>query len=322
VYAGWVVNEELGIMPKTLRGNWEALVTTEEFERGIEILTNRSKKKVKAQKHDYLLRSLVFLEASPDDPTQPGNTLYRLACSTSNTGRARGGTAHYRLARYPINFPCSKVEALFEKCLQEIYIDKNHIEDIREYYLEHTAELLGKMKPNQRQTLEQALKRIDEEEARVLRLYASGMVSEEHWLNFWAEWNDKRRKLKQTIELNEEKYEQHIGNLDQALTIISNLSIIYKTLAFNDRKQVIRGIVERIVLRYDGMIARIDLQPPFSYLRDIHRQVREDKTDNRKTDEVNSIGSTTISGGGAKETRTHDPFNAIEVLSQLSYNPM
>jgi hypothetical protein len=74
------------------------------------------------------------------------------------------------------------------------------------------------------------------------------------------------------------------------------LSIIYKTLAFNDRKQVIQGIVERIVLRHDGMIARIDLQPPFSYLRDIHRQVSEDKTDNRKTDEEISIGLTCVTG--------------------------
>jgi hypothetical protein len=70
------------------------------------------------------------------------------------------------------------------------------------------------------------------------------------------------------------------------------------------------------------MIARIDLHPPLSYLRDIHRQVREDKTDNSKTDEVNSIGSTIISGSGPKETRTPDLISAIDTRSQLRYRPI
>jgi DNA invertase Pin-like site-specific DNA recombinase len=37
-YAGWVVSERDGIAPKTVRGNWEALVSTEEFEAGLVIL--------------------------------------------------------------------------------------------------------------------------------------------------------------------------------------------------------------------------------------------------------------------------------------------
>ena len=34
-YAGWVVSESDGITPKTIRGNWEALVSTEDFEAGL-----------------------------------------------------------------------------------------------------------------------------------------------------------------------------------------------------------------------------------------------------------------------------------------------
>lgn len=37
-YAGWVVSESDGITPKTIRGNWEALVSTEDFEAGLVIL--------------------------------------------------------------------------------------------------------------------------------------------------------------------------------------------------------------------------------------------------------------------------------------------
>jgi DNA invertase Pin-like site-specific DNA recombinase len=37
-YAGWVVSEIDGIAPKTIRGNWEPLVSTEDFEAGLAIL--------------------------------------------------------------------------------------------------------------------------------------------------------------------------------------------------------------------------------------------------------------------------------------------
>lgn len=37
-YAGWVVSACDGIAPKTIRGNWEPLVSTEDFEAGLEIL--------------------------------------------------------------------------------------------------------------------------------------------------------------------------------------------------------------------------------------------------------------------------------------------
>lgn len=37
-YAGWVVSECDGIAPKTIRGNWEPLVSTEDFETGLAIL--------------------------------------------------------------------------------------------------------------------------------------------------------------------------------------------------------------------------------------------------------------------------------------------
>ncbi|MCC6615216.1 MAG: recombinase family protein [Anaerolineae bacterium] len=37
-YAGWVVNEGDGIPPKTIRGNWEPLISTEDFEAGLALL--------------------------------------------------------------------------------------------------------------------------------------------------------------------------------------------------------------------------------------------------------------------------------------------
>jgi hypothetical protein len=52
---------------------------------------------------------------------------------------------------------------------------------IREYYIEEVADKLGRVRPDERAEIERSLKQIDEEEARVLRLYASSMVTEENW---------------------------------------------------------------------------------------------------------------------------------------------
>ena len=87
-YAGWIVSEKAGILPKTLRGNWEPIVTTEEFDRGLEILARRARNKYGKRKHDYLLKGLLYLQANPKNPTLSGDKLYRMQCSKSNTSRS------------------------------------------------------------------------------------------------------------------------------------------------------------------------------------------------------------------------------------------
>jgi hypothetical protein len=43
-----------------VRGSWERLVTTEEFERGLLILEKRHQHRVVRRKHDYLLKSMIY----------------------------------------------------------------------------------------------------------------------------------------------------------------------------------------------------------------------------------------------------------------------
>src|SRR5438128_1077912 len=62
-YAGWVVvdNKWAHILPETIRGSWEPLVSTEEFKRGLAILEKRNKNRQHKSKNFYLLQSLVYL---------------------------------------------------------------------------------------------------------------------------------------------------------------------------------------------------------------------------------------------------------------------
>lgn len=45
--------------------------------------------------------------------------------------------------------------------------------------------------------------------------------------------------------------------------------ILYETLSRSYQKELLRNVIERVVVSPDGEIARVDLLPPFAYLRDI-----------------------------------------------------
>lgn len=70
-YAGWVVtkNEYCTIPPKQVRGKWEPIVTTEEFEKGLAVLAKRNKTRMPAAKQFYLLQGIVYLEEEMDETT-------------------------------------------------------------------------------------------------------------------------------------------------------------------------------------------------------------------------------------------------------------
>jgi hypothetical protein len=43
-------------------GQWQPIVTTEEFERGLEILAERMSYRIVKRRHDYLLKSLIYVQ--------------------------------------------------------------------------------------------------------------------------------------------------------------------------------------------------------------------------------------------------------------------
>jgi DNA invertase Pin-like site-specific DNA recombinase len=322
-FAGWIVNEEEGILPRTLRGNWEPIVSTEEFERGLAILARRAQHKLAKRKHDYLLKGLIYLTAHPKDPTQPGDKLYKLTGSTSNPKRSGGGTAHYRLERRPIHFLCHAIESQVADHLRGVQIDADLLQPIREYYINEVADKLGRLRPDERTEIERALKQINEEEARVLRLYASGLVTEENWRNLWAEWQDKRQKLRASLDLLDQKCETYINDLDDALTLITKLGILYEKLPRSDQKELLRNVVERVVVNPEGRIERVDLLPPFAYLQDVSEKVSggEETPENpaiNKTPGDDAGCSSEVLDCGQYRTRTYNLLDVNETLCQLS----
>ena len=129
------------------------------------------------------------------------------------------------------------------------------------------------------------------------RLFAGGKITEAIWDSLWYEWQDRRNKLRSTLESLTQTYQVHVTNLDTALGIIAQVGVVYNVLERSDQKELLRQMVERVVVNSDGK-ATLDLRAPFTYLKDISDQVRRggrvngvEMSGKAKTSQVSSAGS-------------------------------
>ncbi len=285
-YAGWVESEAASIVPKTLRGNWEPMVTTEEFERAQEILAQRNEFRQAKRKHQYLLRGMVYLRFED-------GSLRRLNCQTPNTARKHGGTPYYCIPSSSYNFACGRVDAQVEAWITHIQVDPQFLPAIRAAYTKDTDQFFGRPTADEHAKLQAKLKSIDEEEQRTLRLVAKGMVTDENWNVLWREWQDLRRKIADSLEALNQRCETHIASLDHALAVISRIGVVYKQLSFSDRRELLRLAVKRVILNQECEVVDVELQPPFAYLRDLGNAVRG-----------GSNGSPGVDGAKSRQTKT------------------
>ncbi len=281
-YAGWVTSEPNGILPKTLRGTWEPLISTEEFERGLAILERRNVHRRVHRKRDYLLAGLLFYEDGDGKQV-------RLTGSTSNAGRSGGGTPYYRVAAAGgVSFLCSDVDDCVGADLARIQVDPDLIPMIRAAYTNDLKTKIAGSHPDDRARLEAVLKATDEEENRTARLYAAGKISEDIWDALWEEWQDRRHKVRRTLEMLTVDHETHIENLGMALQIIAGIGTLYNGLQREDQKELLRQVVHRVVVNEAGNV-RLDLRTPFAYLCDLNDEIRlvKNQSKRRKTEKKN-----------------------------------
>ena len=300
-YAGWVFSERAKIPPKTVRGQWKPLVTTKEFERRLAILASRQKHRSSGKcRRDYLLRGLIYVQLN-------NGRLTRLTSSTSNASRPGGGTSYYCVTSSNINIQCHIVDSQIAMELLKIQIAPELIPIIRKSFYEDLEYTLDLLAPSKQADLENKLKEIDYEEVRSLRLYATGKISEKVWDNMWLEWQSRRRSLQHALDSLIAQSQDHIANLDSALTIISKIGILYKKLERGSQKRLLREMVRRVVVNSDGKILWLELHAPFAYLGHIRNSIEECSKNNmgtKKTSYITGQCSSYFSLGSPYGTRT------------------
>jgi site-specific DNA recombinase len=265
-YAGWLTSKAGKVLPKTIRGDWEPIVTTEEFERGLSILNKRNQHRVVRRKHDYLLKGFIYYEHHKT------KAMEKLTGSTSNASRSGGGTSYYCIPRSSINFLCTDIDGQIPDLVMNIQVNPEFIPAIRDLYMKDIVGVLKHIHPDERGRLEGLLKSIDEEETRMARIFAAGKITEGIWESLWYEWQDRRNKIRSTLESMKYQHDTHITNLDVALGIITQVGVVYNTLERSDQKELLHQMVERVIVNSAGK-AKLKLRTPFAYLSDISKQV-------------------------------------------------
>lgn len=88
-----------------------------------------------------------------------------------------------------------------------------------------------------------------------------GKITEAIWHRLWHEWQDRRSKIRSTLESISHTYQAHVTNPDTALGIIAQVGAVY--MEHSDQKELLRQMVERVVVNSDGK-ATLELCVPFT----------------------------------------------------------
>jgi DNA invertase Pin-like site-specific DNA recombinase len=262
-YAGWVVGtvgDHDEIEPGTVRGLWEPMVTTEEFERAQEILNHRSQKRTSKRTNFYLLSCLL-------DVCVGGDT-YRLTCSTPNTSRSGGGTSYYRNTSLGIRMMCRTVDKQIPAILKHLEVHNDLIPLMQQIFEEDLTYQI-ESKPDEIERFQRELDSVIRRETIGFREYLNESISQETWDVIKGELKYRRQTLEAELANLERSQEIILYDLDTALSLLPHLSDLYAKLNLEEQRDLLRLVVKTIVVDEYGIIQEVELLPPFMYIHDV-----------------------------------------------------
>lgn len=98
----------------------------------------------------------------------------------------------------------------------------------------------------------------------------------------WSEWQDRRQTIQRTLETMQQEHQVHIDNLDMALQMIAKIGTLYNGLQRSDQKELLRQVVERVIVDDDGQVT-LELRSPFAYLNALVDDIRRANISAAKT---------------------------------------
>lgn len=122
-------------------------------------------------------------------------------------------------------------------------VEPDYIPAMRVAYTDEIALKMGHLQPYRRHEMEDALKAIDDEEARAVFLVASGKITDSVWDALWLEWQDRRRTLRESLAAMQQESRYNIKHLDDALDIISKVSMIFCRMDLENQKKLLKEMV-------------------------------------------------------------------------------
>jgi len=260
-YAGWVVSERFGIKFGEVRGNWEPIVTTEEFLRGVQILGEHDYEKSRVKKRNYLLRGLAWVRVGEKDLGLYGQT---------PSGRSQSYSyyfTHGKVDGKAIYIPCEIIEKQLPEWLERISVAPEHIPSIKDIYRNEIQKNTTVDKGEKIIDLRKQSTQLKEEEAQLGRLFITGKITETAFEQLHSEWQEKLQNNKLATAEMEREPKIHINDLDLALILLTKVRELYVRLNEKQKSTLLQILVKRIIVNSDGEIIAHELNSPFIYLR-------------------------------------------------------
>ncbi|MGD0006447.1 MAG: recombinase family protein [Anaerolineaceae bacterium] len=260
-YAGWVVSEGFKITYGEIRGTWEPLVSTSEYESGLEILHVHDAQKSRFRKQFYLLRNLLWANLD--------GKYYKLYGSTP-TGRSRSYSYYAtqtKVNEKNLHIPCEVVNQQISDWLTGITVNSKLIPTIREVYQTQIKKATQEDREVKLSELKQRISQLRAEEARLGRMLVTGKLSEETFDQLRLEWQEKIRNAELSLAEMERESKIYLDDLDLALVLLAKITALYPRLSLKDKATLLQIITKRIIVDTQGKIIDHELNSPFVYLK-------------------------------------------------------
>ena len=279
-YAGWAASERFGIKIGEVRGQWEPIITTEEYEKGVAILHQHDAQKSRNKVHHYLLRGVLWLEEKGKRYKMFGST--PSGCTRSYSYYI----THTEVSGKKTHIPCQIVDDQIPDWLRSIVIDPEKVPIIQKVYQSKIKRVTREERDETIAGLKRQLIRLKDEESRLGRLLITNKISEEAYDQLRKEWQEKVQRIEVSIVELERETLVRVDDLDAALVLMSTLVPLYERLGQKERSILLQILVKQFIVDLQGKIIDCELHTPFAFLRNLAEELYTLESESRSSSQL------------------------------------
>lgn len=150
--------------------------------------------------------------------------------------------------------------------LGNIQVSPEALPPIRQAYLADVGRYIGGRR-QEKVALETALQRLEQKELNLWRAFTDHGMRPQVYEQLAREYQAERERIAFALKTLQQENREYIANLDAALQVIAEIQARYMQQDVHHQRAILRHGVGKVVIDERGRIIRLELQPPFTYLR-------------------------------------------------------
>jgi len=240
---------------KEYKGRHKPIVAPELFYRVQEVLKRRSVDTGEKGRLEFLLRGVAYCRD----------------CGQKLTGEVHPRGSYYRCLPNPNKERClqpyvpvklldGQLEALYER-LQP----PKELLELLKLEMQEIAQRRKRIAEKEIKTLKRAIENLENKEMKLLDEMLGGKVPRDIYEKMEKKYSEQRREAEARLSQLEVDYDDPLDFLDKCIVVASMLSFLHKRFSYEQRKNLLRAIFEKIYVQDKGIVD-VKLNPPFSFL--------------------------------------------------------